>query len=133
MLQLRTNREMIKTILLSLVTCGIYGIWFYSTVGEDINMVASRRDGKKTMHYCLLLFIISPITCGIGALVWFNNISERIGNEARARGIATNFGASTYLLWAILGSLIVVGPFVYLYKLCQTMNAINADFNVKGN
>ncbi len=133
MLQLRTNREMLKTILLSFVTCGIYGIWFYSTVGEDINMVASRRDGKKTMHYCLLFFVISPITCGIGSLVWFHRISERIGEEARARGIATDFGATTYWLWAILGSLIIVGPFIYLHKLCKTMNAINADFNTRGN
>lgn len=133
MLQLRTNRGMLKTILLSLITCGIYGIWFYSTVGEDINMVASRRDGKKTMHYCLLFFLIGPLTCEIATIVWCHKISARIGEEARARGIATSFGASTFWLWGILGSLIFVGPFVYLHKLCKTMNAINADFNAKGN
>ena len=133
MLQLRTNRGMLKTILLTIITCGIYGIWFYSTVGEDINLVASKRDGKKTMHYCLLFFLVGPITCEIATLVWSHKISERIGNEARARGIATNFGASTFWLWNVLGLLILVGPFVYLYKLCQTMNAINADFNAKGN
>ncbi len=130
--QMKTDRSMIKTLLLSLVTCGIYGIWFYTSIGNDINLVASRRDGKKTMHYCLLTFVVLPLTCGISSLIWFNNISTRIGDEARARGIQTNFGAGTFWLWNVLGSCIVVGPFIYMHKLCETMNAINADVNARG-
>lgn len=129
---LKTNRGMLKTILLSLITCGIYALVFYSSLGEDINQIASRRDGKKTMHYCLLLFIIAPLTCGIALFVWFHNISGRIGEEARMRGIDTSFGASTFWLWEILGAIIIVGPFVYLYKLCKTMNDICENYNTYG-
>ena len=128
----KTDRNMWMVMLLSLVTCGIYGIIFYSSLGEDINSLASRRDGKKTMHFCLLFFLVAPITCGIAALVWNNNISARIGDEARARGIDTNFGASTFWLWNVLGSLIIVGPFIYLHKLCKTMNAICEHHNATG-
>ena len=32
----------------------------------------------------------------------------------------------------ILGSLILVGPFVYVHRLTGAMNAINADFNARG-
>lgn len=131
-MRLKTDRGMIKTILLSIITCGIYGIVFYSSIGENINLIASRRDGKKTMHYCLLFFLVAPITCEIAAIVWFHKISQRIGDEARARGIATNFGASTFWLWNVLGAFIIVGPFVYLHKLCKTMNAICEDYNTKG-
>lgn len=131
-LRLKTNRGMIKTILLSFITCGIYALVFYSSLGENINLVASRRDGKKTMHFCLLFFLVGPITCGIGTLVWNHKISQRIGDEARARGIATNFGAGTFWLWNILGTLILVGPFVYLYKLCKTMNAVCENYNLRG-
>ncbi len=129
---LKTNRGLWKTILLNLVTCGIYGIIFYSSVGENINQIASRRDGKNTLHYCLVYFLLGPITCEIFSIVWLHSLSNRIGDEARARGIATDFGASTYWLWNVLGSLIIVGPFIYLHKLCKTMNALCENYNRMG-
>ena len=47
---MKTNRGMIKTILLSIITFGIYGIVFYSNISTDINIIATRYDGTKTMH-----------------------------------------------------------------------------------
>ena len=103
-----------------------------STIGENINQIASRRDGKNTLHYCLVYFLLGPITCEIFSIVWLHSLSNRIGDEARARGIATDFGASTYWLWNVLGSLIIVGPFIYLHKLCKTMNALCENYNRMG-
>lgn len=131
-LQLKTNRGLLKLLLLSLITFGIYALVFYSKLSTDINLIASRHDGKKTMHYCLLAFIVSPITFGIGAIVWCHKISARIGNELARRGIAYSFGAETFWLWNVLGSLIGIGPFVYIHKLCKAMNLLSADYNVKG-
>lgn len=130
--QLKTNRGMVKTILLSILTFGIYGLIVYSGISSDINVIASRYDGKKTMHYCLLFFIVAPLTLGIAALVWCHRISARIGNELRRRGIAYSFGAGSFWGWNILGSAIVVGPFIYLHKLCQAMNLLSADYNARG-
>lgn len=130
--QLKTNKGLLKTILLSLITFGIYSIVVMSSVSNDINVVASRYDGKKTMHYCLLVFVIAPITLGIANFVWFHKISNRIGAELNRRGVDYSFGASTYWLWNILGSLIVVGPFVYLHKLFKAVNLMNENYNVNG-
>ena len=130
--QLKTNRGMVKTILLSILTFGIYGLIVYSGISSDINVIASRYDGKKTMHYCLLFFIVAPLTLGIAALVWCHRISARIGNELRRRGIAYSFGAGSFWGWNVLGSLIAVGPFIYLYKLCKAMNLLSADYNARG-
>ena len=129
---LKTDRSMIMFLLLNLVTCGIYSIVFYSSLGEDLNMIIKGRDGKNTMHYCLMYFLLAPLTCGIYGVVWFHSLSARIGNEARARGLATNFGAGSFWLWNVLGSLILVGPFIYLYQLCSTMNMLSDDYNRKG-
>ena len=41
---------------------------------------------------------------------------SRVGTELARRGIDYSFGASTFWLWGILGSIIVVGPFIYTYK-----------------
>ena len=132
-LQLKTNRGLVKCILLSIITFGIYGLVFYSKISTDINLIASRHDGKKTMHYCLLTFIVAPITLGIGGIVWCHRISARIGNELTRRGIAYGFGAETFWLWNVLGSFLFgIGPFVYLHKLCKAMNLLSADYNVNG-
>lgn len=131
-LQLKTNRGLVKFILLSLITFGIYSLVFYSKVSTDINLIASRHDGKKTMHYCLLIFIVAPITFGIAGIVWCHKISARIGNELARRGIAYSFGAETFWLWNVLGALIFVGPFIYLHKLCKSMNLLSESYNVNG-
>ena len=130
--QLKTNRGLLKTILLSMITFGIYPLIVYSAISNEVNIVASRYDGRKTMHYCLLIFIVAPITFGIGGIVWIHNISNRIGAELKRRGINYSFGASDFWLWNVLGSLIVVGPFVYMHKFFTAVNLMNADYNVNG-
>ena len=130
--QLKTNKGLLKTILLSLITFGIYPLVVMSAVSNDINIVASRYDGKKTMHYCLLAFIVFPITFGIAGIVWYHKISNRIGNELRRRGIAYSFSATDFWLWNVLGSFIVVGPFVYLHKMLKAMNLLSASYNTYG-
>ena len=130
--QLKTNRSLLKFILLSLVTFGIYSIVVMSSISTDINTIASRYDGKKTMHYCLVLFVLSGLTLGIFPLIWKHQLSERIGNELTRRGIDFQFGAKTFWLWGVLGSFILVGPFIYTHKLLQSMNLLCEDYNVRG-
>ncbi len=128
----KTNYGMLKIILLSMITFGIYGLVVFSNMSTDINVIASKYDGKKTMHYCLLVFIFSWLTFGIAPIVWYHRISARIGKELARRGISYSFGAGSFWGWNVLGSLIVVGPFVYLHKLCKAMNLLGADYSVNG-
>ena len=92
--QLKTNKGLLKTILLSLITFGIYPLVVMSAVSNDINIVASRYDGKKTMHFCLLAFLAAPFTFGIAGIVWYHRISNRIGAELKRRGVAYYLSAS---------------------------------------
>ena len=116
----------------SLITCGIFSIVFFSSLSNDINVIASRYDGKKTMHFALLFFLVGPLTLGIGYFVWFHKISNRIGNELLRRNIYGNFGASDFWLCNVLGSLIVVGPFIYLHKLSRASNMLASHYNMHG-
>lgn len=130
--QLKTNKGLLKFILLNLITFGIYSLVYYSAVSSDINVIASRYDGKRTMHYCLLFFVVGPITFGIATIVWFHKISSRIGSELKRRGIGYSFSAVDFWMWDILGCLILVGPFIYLHKLSVAMNKLAKDYNVNG-
>ncbi len=129
---LTTSRGLIKCILLSVITFGLYPLFMMSNISTEINTIATRYDGKKTMHYCLIVFVLSWLTFGIAPIVWEHRISNRIGNELMRRRIPYNFDASTFWLWNVLGSLIVIGPFIYLHKLLRAMNLLCGDYNVNG-
>ena len=81
----KTNKSLAKYIFLSIITLGIYGLVVMSSVSNDVNIAASRYDGKRTMHYCLLAFLVGPITLGIAYIVWFHKISNRIGKELKRK------------------------------------------------
>ncbi len=128
----KTNKSLAKYIFLSIITLGIYGLVVMSSVSNDVNIAASRYDGKRTMHYCLLAFLVGPITLGIAYIVWFHKISNRIGKELKRRNIAYDFSCADFWLWNVLGSIIIVGPFIYYHKLFKADNLMCADYNVRG-
>ena len=130
--RLNTNRTLFKYIFLSIITLGIYGIVIMSEISTDINTVAGRYDGKKTIHYCLVYFVFSWLTMGIVPLVWYHKLSNRIGAELIRRNIAYEFSASTFWGWNIVGSFIIVGPFIYAYKLLKSMNLLCEHYNENG-
>ncbi len=130
--QLRTERGLAKMFFLGLITFGIYPLVVESHISEELNLVVSPHDGRRTMHYCLIYFIFSWLTMGIAPLVWYHRTSDRMGDELRRRQLDYEFGATDFWLWCILGSLIIVGPYVYIHKRMKAMNLINADYNEKG-
>lgn len=128
-LPLRTERSFVAYFFLNIITLGIYSLVQVSHIGSEVNLIASEHDGKHTMHFCWIVFIFSWLTLGIAPLVWYHRISNRIGNELRRRGVASDFGADTFWLWFILGSLIYIGPYVYIYKRIAAMNQLNDLYN----
>lgn len=130
-LQLPTNRSLLKMIFLSLITLGIYGIVVQSRISSEINFTASRYDGKRTIPLLAAIWLATP-TLGIYTFVWNHKFANRVGNELKRRGYTYKFSASDFWLWNILGSLIIVGPFVYCHKLMKSMNMINASYNIYG-
>ena len=67
-----------------------------------------------------------------GGLIWSHNISDRIGNEPRRRGVNYSFSAVDFWLWGVLGSFIAIGPLVYLHKLFKAVNKMNEHYNING-
>lgn len=130
--QLECNRSWIKVLLLTIVTCGIYGIITYYKLTEDVNTICTPHDNKKTMNYLVAMLLLTPVTCGIYSIVWMHQLCNRVGDNLRARGIPSDFSASTFWLWNVLGSFIVVGPFIFMHKLFEATNQLAADYNARG-
>lgn len=113
---------------LGLLTLGIYPIVIWSRITTELNIVAGRHDGRRTMPFFGMI-LLTPLTLGILPLVWMHNFCCRVGDDLNFRRINYKFGPKTFWLWGILGSLILVGPFIFVHKLMKSMNMLNDDFN----
>ena len=131
MLKLPTNRGLLKFILLSIITFGIYGIVVLAKLPGELDIAASRYDGRRTCPFFPMLYL-TGITLGIYGLIWEHNFSNRIGAEVKRRGYNFNFGAADFWLWGVLGAFIIVGPYIYIHRLFKAMNMINASYNMYG-
>ena len=104
-LQLPVKRSLAKMIFLGIITFGIYPMVIWSRMVSEVNIVASRYDGERSMPFFGML-MLSPITLGIHSLVWTHRLCCRMGNELKRRSIPYSFGASDFWIWAFLMSLL---------------------------
>ena len=128
--KLPTNRRMWKLMLFTLLTFGIYPIFFFMGLPYDLDKVNPPREREKTMSF-LAAWILSLFTLKIVMLIWHYHIADRTEEALTRRGIAYEFGAGDFWLWYFLGSFFLIGPFIYFHKLCKAMNLLCADYNEK--
>lgn len=99
-----TQKNVATCILLTIITCGIYGlIWFVSIV-DDLN--AAAEESADTSGIIVLL--LSIVTCNIYALYWFYKAGNKLNKAKTLRGLPTdgNIGV-VYLLLSLFGLSIV--------------------------
>ena len=93
------KRDIAITIILSIVTCGIYGlVWFFYLV-NDLN-IAAQTPSDKTPGMVLLLSIV---TCGIYGLIWIYNAGNKVDRIRQFNGEAPSNSAVLYLVLCIFG------------------------------
>ena len=125
---LKTDRNGWKFILLNILTLGIYSILFFIPLSFDLDKAAPKRDRSRTPNF-LMVYILSLFTFSIFLLVWHYHVADRIDDALAERKIPYDFGTNTFWTWYFFGSLILVGPFVYVYKLCTAMNLLCEKYN----
>ena len=96
-IQLPTGRGLGKMLLLGILTLGIYPTVIWSRISGEINMVASRYDGERTLSFFGML-LLAPLTLGILPLVWTHKLCRRIGAELERRDVVCVFGPKAFWL-----------------------------------
>lgn len=124
--KLATNRNMWKFMILSLLTCGIYTIIFFIPFSFDLERI--HPSSGKRMNF-LFAYIFALFTFSIVIDIWHYQNTKQISEALEARKIDYEFGTGDFWKWLILGSFIIVGPFVYYHKLCHSMNLLCEDYN----
>lgn len=127
---LSTNRSLISYILLSFITCGIYGFYFIYKLAQDVN-IACADDGSRTPGLATYI-ILSFITCGFYSFYWEYKIGNRIAQNAPRYGLVVSENGTSILMWRIFGMLLCgIGSFVGLHILIKNANTICAAYNQK--
>ncbi|MBQ3061380.1 MAG: DUF4234 domain-containing protein [Lachnospiraceae bacterium] len=60
------KRDIVKCIILSIVTCGIYGLFWFIKLTDDTNTVAGIPDGTSGVT----ALVLTLVTCGIYGWFW---------------------------------------------------------------
>lgn len=96
------TRSIAGLIILSILTCGIYHLyWMYVTTNE-INEYLSQEDTSGGM-----VLVFSFITCGIYTIYWYYSMGKKIqAVQCKTLGIG-NDDSLLYLLLCVFGLSIV--------------------------
>jgi len=103
-------RNIVVAIILSLVTCGIYQLYWIFKINDEVNILASEPAATSGG----LVLILDIVTCGIYGIYWSYKMGERCD---RIKGATDGTSAILYLILTLLGFGIVT--------LCLIQDSIN--------
>ena len=90
-------------IILSIVTCGIYGIvWFIEL--HDATKTLSDDNQDTT---AVIAFLLTLVTCGIYGIYWFWKRGTQMEKAFKARGMSGDNKAILYLILCVVGLSII--------------------------
>jgi uncharacterized protein YybS (DUF2232 family) len=112
-LKMIQQKNIVTCVILSIVTCGIYGIVWFINLNDDVNTLTG--DYKVSGG---VAFLLTLVTCGIYGFYWMYKQGTRIDQLKYERGIPnSNNTGILYLIFAVIGLSIV--------SYCLMQNEIN--------
>ena len=98
------KRGIVKAIIFTIVTCGIYGIYWMYKMTDECHEAAGRRTTASGGMACIYTFV----TCGIYYFYWLYKMGTTLNEAKHNRGIFVDGNDSLmYLLFAFFGLAIV--------------------------
>ncbi|MBR2712388.1 MAG: DUF4234 domain-containing protein [Bacilli bacterium] len=99
-----TKRDIAICIILTVVTCGIYGIVWFIQLTDDVKNASD--DTEFTSGG--IAFLLSLVTCGIYGIYWAYKMGEMMKKAEEKNNLEVKDNAIVYLLLSIFGFSIIV-------------------------
>jgi len=109
------TRNPVTIILLTLVTCGIYGIYWLYLVTKEINAAL----GEERINF--VLYFLVGILCFPLIFVGMYKIDEAVVELQTRAGLP---GKPNFVLWILLSLLAGVGTYIMEYQVQEALNEI---------
>ena len=131
MSEIRASRTLSKFLFLTVITLGIYPLFYIKDLSADINRIC-RGDGKETAGAVKYIFF-SIITLGIYAIYWHYSLGKRMKDSAKSKyRLTLGESGGTYLLCIIPGAFFFgVGLIVLWYFIIKNTNRLACAYNIK--
>lgn len=112
----KQERNIGLSIVLSIVTCGIYGIYWFITLNDEVK----QKSKDETLASGGLAFVLTLVTCGIYGYYWAYRMGKATLAARKEAGM--DEGSDNSVLYIILQ---FFGLAIVNYALIQNdMNAI---------
>lgn len=93
------DRNIATCIILTIVTCGIYGIYWFIVLTDEIG----REAGDSSISGGVA-FLLTLVTCNIYGIYWAYKMGQLLDDAKRRRGIQVGSDmAVVYLILQIFG------------------------------
>ena len=93
------RRNIAVCIVLTLVTCGIYGIYWIVCLTNDVNTVSGDVNGTSGG----MVVLLTIVSCGIYGIYWAYKQGEKLDFTKNNRGIPSSNSGVLYLILQIFG------------------------------
>jgi hypothetical protein len=93
------KRNIALYIVLSIVTCGLFGLYWFCTLNDDTNKVSGHPEAVGGV----VVILLTIVTCGIYSLFWMYNMGTRIDEAKVKRGMPGGSTGTLYLVLTIFG------------------------------
>lgn len=92
------ERNIIFALLLSLLTCGIYGLYWFITMTDESNKVSGNTAPSGGMA-----FLFSLLTCGIYTIFWNYKMGQKMYQAGKMHGKDISDNSVIYLILSLFG------------------------------
>ncbi len=97
-MRLGTPRDPALTLVLILLTCGIYYLYFIYVVSEETQEFLGERDTSPAIEV-----LLSVLTCGLYNVYWDYKIGKRIAEMCGRVGLPATDNSVLYLILDLVG------------------------------
>lgn len=98
-----SKRDLVLNIILTIVTCGIWGIIWEVQIADDIKLLT----GEEDLASGVVLVLLSLVTCGIYFIFWVYNAANKLELVKAGYGLPTESKGLVYVVLSIFGFSIV--------------------------
>lgn len=95
------QRSIALCIIFSIITCGIYSIYWFACITNDVNYLSGEEGTSGGVAVLLTI-----ITCGIYGLYWAYKMGDKLDVAKNRRGLPCGNGGVLYLILYIFGGII---------------------------
>lgn len=94
------ERNIAVCIILSLITCGIYGIYWFVVLTDDAVRANNNKEYQTTGG---VAFLLSLVTCGIYGIYWNYKMGKALYSAKLDANKPANDNSVLYLILSIFG------------------------------